>query len=114
MQNYLHIGGDKGGLSFPVPDDTETVTWPIIITGKEMVCESARRSPVVRRIATANTKAGRRVACDVRLSLSTVSLDFLSPSAAHVTPRAAYCAHHALKGSPRRWFRGLIESDATL
>jgi hypothetical protein len=34
----------------------------------------------------ANTKAGHRVACDVRLSLSTVSFAFLSPSAARLAP----------------------------
>src|SRR5262245_61307701 len=34
MQNYLHIGGSKDGLSFPVPDDAESVTWPVAVTDK--------------------------------------------------------------------------------
>jgi hypothetical protein len=35
MQSYLHIGGGKDGLSWPVLDDIETVTWPVSVTGKE-------------------------------------------------------------------------------
>ena len=35
MQPCLHIGGDKDSLIFPVPDDAETVTWPVAVTDKE-------------------------------------------------------------------------------
>jgi hypothetical protein len=35
MQHYLHIGGDKDSLSFPVPDGAETVQWPVGVTDKE-------------------------------------------------------------------------------
>jgi len=29
------IGGDEDGLTHPVPNDAETVTWPVSITGRE-------------------------------------------------------------------------------
>ena len=35
MQHCLHIGGGKVGLSYPVPDGAETVTWPVAVTDKE-------------------------------------------------------------------------------
>src|SRR5262245_49491354 len=31
----LHIGGGKGGLSFPATDDAETLEWQVGITNKE-------------------------------------------------------------------------------
>jgi hypothetical protein len=36
MQHYLHIGGDKDSLSFPAPDDAESLQWRLGLTGKEM------------------------------------------------------------------------------
>jgi len=36
MQNYLHIGGGKDGLSFPVADDADFVQWPLGVTGSEV------------------------------------------------------------------------------
>jgi hypothetical protein len=35
MENYLHIGGGKDGLSFPAADDAETAQCPVGITDKE-------------------------------------------------------------------------------
>jgi len=35
MQHYLHIGGDKDSLSFPAPDDTESLQWQFGLTDKE-------------------------------------------------------------------------------
>jgi hypothetical protein len=37
MQHYLHIGGDKDGLTYPTPDGPETVTWtwPVGVKGRE-------------------------------------------------------------------------------
>ena len=29
MQSYLHIGGGKDGLSYPVADDADFVQWPV-------------------------------------------------------------------------------------
>jgi hypothetical protein len=40
MQYYLHIGGDKDGLSYPAADDAETVEWPVAITEKEVYARS--------------------------------------------------------------------------
>jgi len=35
MQGYLHIGGNDDGLTHPVPNDAETIQWPVGITGKD-------------------------------------------------------------------------------
>jgi hypothetical protein len=35
MQHYLHIGGDKDSLSFPAPDDAESLQWQLGLTDKE-------------------------------------------------------------------------------
>jgi len=35
MQYYLHIGGDKDSLSFPAPDDAESLQWQLGLTDKE-------------------------------------------------------------------------------
>jgi hypothetical protein len=35
MQGYLHVGGDNDGLTHPVPNDAETVTWPVGVTSRE-------------------------------------------------------------------------------
>jgi hypothetical protein len=34
LKPYLHIGGDKDGLSYPVPDGAGTVTLPVAVTDK--------------------------------------------------------------------------------
>ena len=36
MQSYLHIGGGKDGLSFPVVEDADFVQWPVGVTGSEV------------------------------------------------------------------------------
>jgi hypothetical protein len=36
MQNYLFIGGGKDGLSYPAPDDAESVQLPGGVTGSEL------------------------------------------------------------------------------
>ena len=36
MQNCLHIGGDKDGLSYRVADDVEFVQWPVGDTNSEV------------------------------------------------------------------------------
>jgi len=40
IQPYLHIGGGKDGLSYPAPDDAETVQWPVAFTDKETCIRS--------------------------------------------------------------------------
>ena len=35
MQYYMHIGGGKDSLSFPAPDDQESMQWQLGLTGKE-------------------------------------------------------------------------------
>jgi hypothetical protein len=72
-----------------------------------MVCESTRRTPL-----TTNSKAGRRVASDPRLCLSTVGPRFPQPLGGPVTHWASYYAHHAPNGLPRRCFRGIIEDGS--
>jgi len=32
---YLHIGSDKDSLSFPAPDDAESLQWQLGLTDKE-------------------------------------------------------------------------------
>jgi hypothetical protein len=34
MQHCLRIGGDKDSLSFPAPDDAESVQWRLGLTDK--------------------------------------------------------------------------------
>ena len=36
MQSYLHIGGGKDGLSYPVADDADFVQWPVGATDTEV------------------------------------------------------------------------------
>ena len=36
MRNYLFIGGDQDGLSYPVEDDIEFVQWPVGDTDSEV------------------------------------------------------------------------------
>jgi hypothetical protein len=66
----------------------------------------------VRSPLTANSKAGRRVASDPRLCLSTVEPRFPQPLGGPVTHWATYYAHHAPNGLPRRCFRGIIENGS--
>jgi len=40
MENYLHIGGGKDGLSYPAPDDAETTQCPVAVTDKETYARS--------------------------------------------------------------------------
>jgi len=40
MQHYLHIGGNVDSLNYPVPDDAETVTWPVGVTDSEVYTRS--------------------------------------------------------------------------
>jgi hypothetical protein len=35
MQYYLYIGGGKDSLSFPAPDDAESLQWQLGLTGNE-------------------------------------------------------------------------------
>jgi hypothetical protein len=35
MQHNLHIGGGKDSLSFPAPDDAESLQWQLGLTGRE-------------------------------------------------------------------------------
>jgi len=35
MQSYLRIGGAYDSLTHPVPDDAETIQWPVRIIDKE-------------------------------------------------------------------------------
>ena len=55
MQNYLHIGGGKDSLSYPAPDDAETVTWPHAITDKETYNRTTLDASMLRG---PNNKAG--------------------------------------------------------
>jgi hypothetical protein len=40
LQHYLHIGGDKDGLSYPAADGAETVQWPVGVTDKDTYISS--------------------------------------------------------------------------
>ena len=40
MENYLHIGGGKDGLSYPVGEDAETAQCPVGVTDKETYTRS--------------------------------------------------------------------------
>jgi len=40
MENYLHIGGDKDGLSYPAADDAETAQCPVGVKGQESYTRS--------------------------------------------------------------------------
>jgi len=48
MQPYLHIGGNEDGLSHPVPNDAETVTWRVGVTGKETYIRSTLAASILR------------------------------------------------------------------
>jgi hypothetical protein len=55
MRPYLHIGGNKDGLSHPVPNDAETLTWRVGVTGKETYIRSTLAASMLRG---PNNKAG--------------------------------------------------------
>ena len=40
MQHYLHVGGDKDSLSFPAPDDAESLQWQLGLTDEETYTRS--------------------------------------------------------------------------
>jgi hypothetical protein len=40
MQHYLHISGDKDSLSFPAPDDAESLQWQLGLADKETYTQS--------------------------------------------------------------------------
>ena len=40
MQHYPHIGGNIDSLSFPAPDDAESMQWQLGLTDKETYTRS--------------------------------------------------------------------------
>ena len=40
MQHYLHVSGGKDSLSFPAPDDAESMQWQLGLTDKETYTRS--------------------------------------------------------------------------
>ena len=40
MENYLHIGGGKDGLSYPAPDDAQTAQCACRVKGQETYTRS--------------------------------------------------------------------------